>query len=181
MSIQSEINRISSAKADILAALTEKGVDTSGAGLTDIAGLIAGIEAGGGGGDDTYRIAKGTFTLTSGTTSYNLFTADELKEITGRRVQYFLMIDGFSADDSGYNGTFAYAASTGYIDLISSVICTSDSPPYYMTRNNSGSLMSTISQKVFTSNSTSGITLTAKSGSGFGGQTYKWIMLMIDS
>lgn len=37
------------AVANILAALTEKGVDTSGAGLGDIAALVAGIEAGGGG------------------------------------------------------------------------------------------------------------------------------------
>ena len=65
MSIQSEINRINSAKADILAALTEKGVDTSGAGLADIAGLIAAIEAGGGGsgGHRLDRVSTGSFTM----------------------------------------------------------------------------------------------------------------------
>lgn len=48
MSVQTQIDRINSAKADILAALTEKGVDTTGAGLADIAGLVAAIQAGGG-------------------------------------------------------------------------------------------------------------------------------------
>lgn len=61
MSVQTQIDRINAAKADILAALTEKGVDTSGAGLADIAALVAGIEAGGGGGN----FATGTFTVTS--------------------------------------------------------------------------------------------------------------------
>lgn len=66
MSIQSEINRINQAKNDILAALTEKGVDTTGAGLADIAALVAGIQAGGGGGSDLLTVlATGTITPSS--------------------------------------------------------------------------------------------------------------------
>lgn len=48
MSIQTQIDRLNTAKSDIIAALNEKGVDASGAGLSDIAGLISAIEAGGG-------------------------------------------------------------------------------------------------------------------------------------
>lgn len=47
MSIQTQIDRINQAKADILTALTEKGVDTTGAGLADIAALVSAIESGG--------------------------------------------------------------------------------------------------------------------------------------
>lgn len=137
---------------------------------------IAGIS----GGDDTYRIAKGTFNLTDNSTSYNLFTAEDLKEISGGRVQYFLMIDGFSDDVSGNLNKFAYAATTGYIDLIDSVVCTSNNPSYYMTRNHSGTLYDTVSTNPFTASRDTGITLNAKSSNPFGTQTYKWIMVMRD-
>ena len=43
-----EVSNANVNKTDILSALTEKGVDTTGAGLADIAALVAGIQAGGG-------------------------------------------------------------------------------------------------------------------------------------
>ena len=43
-----EVSNANVNKTDILSALTEKGVDTTGAGLSDIAALVAGISAGGG-------------------------------------------------------------------------------------------------------------------------------------
>ena len=52
---------------DILAALTEKGVDTTGAGLSDVAALIAGIQAGGG-----TKIETGEFTLTEDAQQYEV-------------------------------------------------------------------------------------------------------------
>lgn len=66
MSIQSEINRINSAKADILAAIAEKGVDTSGAGLADIAALVAGIMTG----VDTSDATAAANKILSGYTAY---------------------------------------------------------------------------------------------------------------
>lgn len=55
---------------DILAALTEKGVDTTGAGLSDVAALIAGIQAGGGGA----IVETGTVTMSSSSTDYKVTT-----------------------------------------------------------------------------------------------------------
>lgn len=46
MSIASEIARLQAAKADIMAALVEKGVDVTGKNLVDVPGLIDSIEVG---------------------------------------------------------------------------------------------------------------------------------------
>lgn len=68
MSVQSEIARLTSAKADIISAITEKGVTVpSGAKLPDLGALIAAIEAGGGGGGGV-KIATGTVTFADDTT-----------------------------------------------------------------------------------------------------------------
>lgn len=55
------------AVADALAALVEKGMDTTGAGLAELAGLIAAIEAGGGGiTSEHFDIAFGSFITADG-------------------------------------------------------------------------------------------------------------------
>lgn len=133
------------------------------------------------GGDDTYRIAKGTFTPAESVTSYLLFSVDDLVSMTGRRVQYFLLIDGFSNDITGANGAYAYAAAAGYIDLIGSSICIADTPAYYMTRNNSGSLSDTVATAPIKASKSTGITLYAKSSSNpIYPMEYRWIMVMRD-
>ena len=59
MSIASEITRLNGAKADIIQAITDKGVTVpSSAKLDDMALLIASITGGGGGGGDTLRVAR---------------------------------------------------------------------------------------------------------------------------
>lgn len=157
-------------------AIREKAGVSGGIDPADMAGLIAAIESGG---DDTYRIVKGEFTLASGQTSYQLFTPDELKEITGRRVQYFLMIDGFS-NGTGTGTVFGYAAATGVADVISSTVCVINSPPYSMYRNNSGTLMGTINTAPFTASAANGITVKTSSSYKFGTQKHIWIMVMRD-
>lgn len=72
--------------AAALAALTEKGVDTSGAGLADIAALIAAIEAGGGG---SYTIIEGTFT-----TNGQISSAYDLATLPKQPEYAFLIFDG---------------------------------------------------------------------------------------
>lgn len=69
MSVQTQIDRISGAVSDALAALTEKGVTVpEGTKVDGLAALIAAIEAGGGGGgvelqyNRLYPAATGTFT-----------------------------------------------------------------------------------------------------------------------
>lgn len=143
----------------------------------DMAALIEWIS----GGDDTYRIEKGTFTPAESVTSYLLFSVDDLVSMTGRRVQYFLLIDGFSNGITGALGAYAYAAATGYIDLIGSTICTASTPAYYMSRNNSGSLNATVAATPITASKSTGITLTAKSSSNpIYPMEYRWIMVMRD-
>ena len=59
MSVASEITRLNGAKADIIQAITDKGVTVpSSAKLDDMALLIASITGGGGGGGDTLRVAR---------------------------------------------------------------------------------------------------------------------------
>lgn len=71
MSIQSEINRISGNVADALAAIAEKGVTVPNGSNSDaLAGLIAAIQAGGGGAEVLgHKVAYGSFTLTEDTTT----------------------------------------------------------------------------------------------------------------
>ena len=132
------------------------------------------------GGDDTYRIAKGTFTPSESVTSYPLFSVDDLVSMTGRRVQYFLLIDGFSNGITGALGAYAYASAAGYIDLIGSTTCTASTPAYYMSRNNAGSLYDTVAATPITASKSTGITLSAKSSNPIYPMEYRWIMVMRD-
>lgn len=61
MSIQSEITRLATAKTNMAAAITEKGVDVpSGTKMDGFASLIAAIQAGGG--IEGYQIVSGSYT-----------------------------------------------------------------------------------------------------------------------
>lgn len=145
---------------------------------TGFADAIAAIEAGGG--DDTYRIAKGTFTPASSVLEYVLFTADAARELVGKDSYYLLLIDGYSDNFYGANNAYAFATATGVIRTTQSVF-TGNMVNYYMARNNSGALMSTVSQKPFTISSSVGIKLTAKSTSyPIYPMVYKWVMVMWD-
>lgn len=63
----SNLSSANSSVANALAALVEKGVDTTGAGLAEIAGLIAGIETGG-----RLKYIESTFAVANETSSYTL-------------------------------------------------------------------------------------------------------------
>ena len=77
MSIQTELTRITNAKAAIKAAIEGKGVTVPDGTLLDgMAALIAAIEAGGGGGD----FILGEFTLAANTMGYIL--AEDIDEPT---------------------------------------------------------------------------------------------------
>ena len=66
MSVQSEINRINTAKSAIATAITGKGVTVPDGTLLDgMAALIESIEAGGGGGSGGAKVVTGTFTGSS--------------------------------------------------------------------------------------------------------------------
>ena len=63
MSIQSEITRLETAKNDIASAIGAKGVTVpSGTKLDGMASLIEDIEAGGGGGDNIFKVETGALT-----------------------------------------------------------------------------------------------------------------------
>ena len=69
MSIQTELTRITNAKASIAAAIAGKGVTVPDGTLLDgMAALIESIEAGGGGA----KVAQGSFTLASDSKSYTI-------------------------------------------------------------------------------------------------------------
>ena len=71
------------AVANALAALAEKGVDTSGKWLADIAGLIASIEAGGGGVEipTTHFVESGSFVCTGEATSALIVRIDKTFDV----------------------------------------------------------------------------------------------------
>ena len=74
MSIQTELTRLTNAKADIKAAIEGKGVTVPDGTLLDgMAALIAGMDAGGGGLEYNrlYQAATGTFTVTERTEVYS--------------------------------------------------------------------------------------------------------------
>ena len=100
-----------------LAAIAEKGVDTTGAGLSDIAGLIAAIEAGGGGmSSGTYIAANDTdsssvtLTLNFGFTP-KLFIMLSLStgDMTGTESQAYYAY--LSNEDTNYWRTYAFSST----------------------------------------------------------------------
>ena len=87
MSIQTELTRITNAKAAIKAAIEGKGVTVPDGSTSDaLAGLIASIEAGG------VPSITGTVTLTGSWSSYKLFTYDELVKIFGEPLPTLLVL-----------------------------------------------------------------------------------------
>ncbi len=69
MSVQTEISRLESAKEAIATAIAGKGVTVpAGTMLDGMAALIESIEAGGGGSENTYQVARGSFSVTATTT-----------------------------------------------------------------------------------------------------------------
>lgn len=89
MSIQTELTRITNAKAAIKAAIEGKGVTVPDATLLDgMAALIESIEAGGGGSVEPFsEIVTGTITYSNGSTEFLLPKADDL------RCAYFIKIN----------------------------------------------------------------------------------------
>lgn len=104
MSIQTQIDRINQAKADILTALAEKGVDTTGAGLSDIAGLVAAIEAGG--------VAVKTGMLTMASDEINVTITHDLGE-----VPYFFAIIQISKAGFTTSPSYAVSALWGFSEI----------------------------------------------------------------
>lgn len=79
MSIQTELNRITNAKASIVSAIEGKGVTVPDGTLLDgMAALIESIEAGGG-----YDVIAGTFTPVGDNYTYRITNSGELTTTTG--------------------------------------------------------------------------------------------------
>lgn len=85
----------------ILSALTDKGVDTTGAGLDDIAGLIAAIESGGGGEINGYKLVSGTFTVAEIPTSDLVISHEAISEWTGMYPEHVVLIFCETSETAG--------------------------------------------------------------------------------
>lgn len=119
MSIQTELTRITNAKAAIKTAIEGKGVTVPDATLLDgMAALIAGIEAGGGGSVEPFtKIISGTITFAEETTAF------QLPETENFLAAYFIRTDFWGVKNSIYdNGAqvalFASGQSFGYFSPI---------------------------------------------------------------
>ena len=115
MSIQTELTRITNAKAAIKTAIEGKGVTVPAGTLLDgMAALIAGIEAGGGGSVEPFtKIISGTITFAEATTAF------QLPETENFLAAYFIRTDFWGVKDEIYdNGAqevlFASGQSFGY-------------------------------------------------------------------
>ena len=106
MSIQTELTRITNAKAAIKAAIEGKGVTVPAGTLLDgMAALIEGIEAGGGSSwTDSYSVfATGTFTPTENTTELSIDTGIPFDSAGGTDYRRQILI-GYCEPSTGYSG-----------------------------------------------------------------------------
>ena len=111
MSIQTELTRITNAKAAIKTAIEGKGVTVPASTLLDgMASLIESIEAGGGGGGRAF--ASGSFTLSSNFTDSYTITHD-LGEIP-----YFFLVFCKSTNSLFSSPTYAVFALFGFSQSI---------------------------------------------------------------
>ena len=120
MSIQTELTRITNAKAAIKTAIEGKGVTVPDATLLDgMAALIESIEAGGGGSVEPFtKIISGTITFAEITTAF------QLPETENFLAAYFIRTDFWGVQneirDSGAQiALFASGQSFGYFSPIS--------------------------------------------------------------
>lgn len=97
---------------DILSALTDKGVDTTGAGLDDIAGLVAGIESGGGGGKTNNLLIR-----TNESQKMNSTTPAVFEHGLGSVPDFFILFDrgGASAANQFIAAVYAKPSSSFYM------------------------------------------------------------------
>ena len=105
MSIQTELTRITNAKAAIKAAVEGKGVTVPDGTLLDgMAALIDGIEAGGGSSwTDSYSVfATGTFTPTENTTEFSIDTGIPFDSAGGTDYRRQILI-GYCEPSTGYS------------------------------------------------------------------------------
>ena len=106
MSIQTELTRITNAKAAIKAAIEGKGVTVPAGTLLDgMAALIESIEAGGGSSwTDSYSVfATGTFTPTENTTEFSIDTGIPFDSAGGTDYRRQILI-GYCEPSTGYSG-----------------------------------------------------------------------------
>ena len=107
MSIQTELTRITNAKAAIKAAIEGKGVTVPDGTLLDgMAALIDGIEAGGGSSwTDSYSVfATGTFTPTENTTQLSIDTGIPFDSAGGTDYRRQILI-GYCEPSTGYSAS----------------------------------------------------------------------------
>ena len=113
MSIQTELTRLTNAKAAIQTAIEGKGVTVpSGTLLDGMAALIEGIEAGGGGGEifGSNYFQSGSFTLSAPAANYTI------THNLGRIPQYMLIFLGAEQSYSRRNNLLIFAAK--YISTV---------------------------------------------------------------
>ena len=106
MSIQTDLTRITNAKAAIKAAIEGKGVTVPDGTLLDgMAALIESIEAGGGSSwTDSYSVfATGTFTPTENTTEFSIDTGIPF-DSAGRTDYRRQILIGYCEPSTGYSG-----------------------------------------------------------------------------
>lgn len=117
MSIQTELTRLTNAKAAIKAAIEGKGVTVPDATLLDgMAALIESIEAGGG-----YDVITGTFTPASANEIYRITNSGDLTTTTGNiLVKYgILLSEQANTDISALNN---YCSIVTFGDIQKSVL-----------------------------------------------------------
>lgn len=129
MSIQTELTRITNAKAAIKAAIEGKGVTVpTGTLLDGMASLIESIEAGGGSSwTDSYSVfATGTFTPAENATAYSIDTGVPFDCSNGRNYLRQLLIVWREPDETTISG-LVVCAKRGYVGKI-----TNGSSRYYV-------------------------------------------------
>ena len=167
MSVQTQIDRISSAVSSALSAVAEKGVTVpSGTKVDGLAELIAAIEAGGGGGVAGFsNVASGTFTVAETPTSdFTIETGEYV--LTSNHV---IVLPSANANNSQYN--YLYSACNSTVGGTQRYHIRYANSSNYFGSSTSGSLLSHQAKK-----------LTINSGASkylVPGVSYTWIILKL--
>ena len=177
MSIQTELTRITNAKAAIKAAVEGKGVTVPDGTLLDgMASLIESIEAGGGGSSwtDSYSVfATGTFTPTENSRKVTIDTGIPFD--SSNYLSQFLMIwrePDMTTLSGFYIGTIRASADTNSGTHMGIVVGSSAGTNTAAPLKQSNSSYPTIGDSVW---SITGISSTAISFRG--GKSYRWLLL----
>lgn len=180
MSIQTQIDRISVAVSDALAALAEKGVTVpAGTKVDGLASLIAAIETGGDLPNGAFYIGHGSFTPAQKTQNYNIFSIDELRNIAkqnAQQVSYFSLVVRIK-NLAYYDMTAAVIYCTFWVNPSGSLQGVNKLNAFF-SKNYSGTLSrESLSSGESTMNATTGLTLNTPSSYQFAPTEYVWTLV----